>query len=122
MEILLTKLAELFHECLHQSIIQKDWQTAAIIFLYKKGSKTDLKNYRPISLLNSLYKLFTKIITYRLTEQLDISQTREQAGFRLGLGYSTIDHLQSVNQVIEKSNEYKTPLCLAFVDQTKAFD
>ena len=101
-EVLLAKRAELFNECLHQSKIPKDWHTAAIILLYKKGDKTDFKKYRPISLLNSLYKLFTKLITYRLTAQLVMSQAREQTGFQRG--YSTVDNLQSVNQVIEKSN------------------
>ena len=56
-----------------------------------------------------------------MTEQLDIFQTREQAGIRQGY-YSTIDHLQSVNQAIEKSNKYKMPLCLAFIDYTKTFN
>ena len=86
-KVLLTKLAELFNECLHQSKIPQDWQTAAIILLNKKEDKTDLNNYIPISLLNSLYKLFTKIITYRLTKQLDMSQTTEQAAFPRRLFY-----------------------------------
>ena len=119
-EVLQTKLAELFDECLHQFKIPKDWQTVALILLCRTRDKTDLKKLQPISLLNNLYKLFTKIITYRLTEQLDMSQTREQADFRRG--YSTIDHLQSVNQIIEKSNKYKMPLCHAFIVNTKAFN
>ena len=44
----------------------------------------------------------------------------EQAGFRKG--YSTTDHLQALNQIIEKSNEYKLPLCRSFIDYEKAFD
>ena len=51
---------------------------------------------------------------------LDENQPREQAGFRKG--YSTTDHLQSVNQIIEKSNEFNKQLCIAFIDYEKAFD
>ena len=67
-----------------------------------------------------MYKLLTKILTNRLTKILDENQPREQAGFRSG--FSTIDHLHSINQLIEKANEYNIPLCLAFVDYEKAFD
>ena len=96
------------------------WYTAIIILLFKKGDKLSLKNYRPISLLYCIYKLFTKIITIRLTEILDFNQPREQVGFRKD--FSTIDHLQVLNQLIEKTNEFNIPLVLLFIDYEKAFD
>ena len=65
-------------------------------------------------------KLFTRVIKNRIEKQLDEHQPREQAGFRSG--YLTTDHLQVLNQLIEKSNEYKEPLYIAFVDYEKAFD
>ncbi|GFO07114.1 endonuclease-reverse transcriptase [Plakobranchus ocellatus] len=51
---------------------------------------------------------------------LDENQPREQAGFRKK--FSTTDHLQALNQLIEKCNEYNLPLCLGFIDYEKAFD
>ena len=36
--------------------------------------------------------------------------------------YSTVDHLQALNQVIEKSEEYQIPLVIGFIDYEKAFD
>uniref|UniRef100_A0A914VJM3 Reverse transcriptase domain-containing protein n=1 Tax=Plectus sambesii TaxID=2011161 RepID=A0A914VJM3_9BILA len=57
------------------------WKESKIILLFKKGNKEELKNYRPICLLFSLYKLFTKIILNRLTREFDEQQPKEQAGF-----------------------------------------
>ena len=67
-----------------------------------------------------MYKLFTRILQKRMEEVLDENLTREQAGFRKG--YSTIDHLQTINQLREKSNAFKRRLCIGYVDYEKAFD
>nr|XP_027226735.1 uncharacterized protein LOC113818742 [Penaeus vannamei] len=48
-----------------------------------------------------ILRIFTRVLTNRITKTLDENQPREQAGFRKG--YSTIDHLHSGNQLIEKS-------------------
>ena len=114
------RLARLFNECLKKSRTPEEWNKAILILLYKKGDPRDMNNQRPISLLNVTYKIFTKVITNRITNKLDENQPREQAGFRRG--YSTIDHLQTVSQIIEKTNEYKIPLVVALVDYSKAFD
>lgn len=65
------------------------------------------------------YKLLTRIIT-DLINKFDFYQPVEQAGFRRG--YSTVDHLQLMHMLIEKTTEYNIPLHLAFVDYQKAFD
>ena len=67
-----------------------------------------------------MYKLFTRIFQKRMERVLDESQPREQAGFRKG--YSTVDHLQTINQLIEKCNEFNRPLCIGYIDYEKAFD
>lgn len=114
------RLAELFTKCLETSTIPSDWNEGSIVLLHKKGDITDINNYRPISLLSHTGKLFSKIILNRMEATLNYNQAREQAGFRKG--YSTMDHLQVLTQLIEKTNEYEVPMCLAFIDYEKAFD
>ena len=67
-----------------------------------------------------MYKLFTRILQKRMERVLDGNQPREQAGFKKG--YSTVDRLQTINQLIEKCNEFNRPLIIGYIDYEKAFD
>ena len=119
-DVVLIKLARLYTNCFQTCSVPSAWKNFIMILIHKKGDIADLKNYRPISLLSVIYKLFTKLLTNRISGQLDFNQPREQAGFRSG--FSTTDHIHAINQLVEKSNEYNKPLCMAFIDFEKAFD
>ena len=118
--IVLTYLTNIFNNILEAKQIPDSWHEANIVILFKKGDPKDIKNFRPISLLSHSYKIFTRLLQTRIERTLDENQPREQAGFRKG--YSTTDHLQALNQIIEKSNKYNLPLCIGFIDYEKAFD
>ena len=113
-------MTTLYNQCLQWEKVPEAWENAVITLLHKKEDITKLENYRPISLLSTLYKLFMKIITKRNTKKFDFYQPVEQAGFRSG--FSTNDHLQVMRSLIEKCNEYKIGIVLIFIDFEKAFD
>jgi len=60
------------------------------------------------------------MIKYFLDQELVQIQTEEQAGFRAG--WSTIDHIFCLKQLIEKKMAVEQPLHLLFVDLEKAYD
>jgi hypothetical protein len=103
-EELTTTIITLFNRIIKSEDTPRQWQRSTIILIHKKGNRDDLNNYRPISQLSNLYKVFTKILTNRLAKIMDQNQPPEQAGFRAK--YSTVDHLHTINQIIEKSQEY----------------
>jgi hypothetical protein len=117
---LLPYLEVLFNKILEDMSMPEQWYESQIILLHKKGEKSKLNSYRPLSLSPDMRKIFMKIIKNRIYDQLDRQQPEEQAGFRRG--YSTIDHIYALNQIIEKSKEYNIEIHVVFIDFRKAFD
>lgn len=119
-EFLSPILTEMFNDILKTEIIPEQWTESNITLLFKKGDKYEIGNYRPISLMANIYKIFAKILLKRIERTLDEHQPIEQAGFRKN--FSVIDHIHVVRQVLEKYNEYQRTYYIAFVDYSKAFD
>ncbi|KAJ8705403.1 hypothetical protein PYW07_011230 [Mythimna separata] len=117
---LVNPLTLLFNLVLKTATTPKQWTESNIILLYKKGDPNDINNYRPISLLSSIYKLFSSILEKRIRGTLEKHQPIEQAGFRRG--FSTVDHIHCIEMIIDKYQEFKRPLYIGFIDYRKAFD
>ena len=96
--------------------------TAGVVaLLYKEqGSKLDLKNYRPITLLNADYKLIAKALANRLAEPLSQILEPTQSAFlpNRWIGDNILDHLEEV----EYLSAGDQPGCILFLDFEKAFD
>lgn len=120
MQELTPTLTNLFNSVLHSNDIPTQWLNSTITLLHKKGDRGDINNYRPISGMSLNYTIFSKCVYQRMKTTLNSHQPREQAGFRSG--YSTTDHIHTINQIIEKSTEYQIPVYLVFIDFSKAFD
>ena len=55
-----------------QGYFPDEWKLAKVIPIFKDGDPQDIKNYRPISVLSFLSKVFEKIISYYIIEFLDL--------------------------------------------------
>ena len=112
---------DMFNEILSRDIIQpRSWATTMIQVLYKDGDQQLPQNYRPIAIVQILYKLFTRMVLARIRPHLEAQQSRDQAGFRSY--FSTEDHLMTFVLLQEKCLEWRNDLWIAAVDFKKAFD
>ena len=111
---------------LYNQIVQPDapppesWKRSMVTVIYKSGDKQLPQQYRPITIIPLLYKVFARLLYQRLSAFLLPAQPPAQAGFRPN--YSTDDHLFTFAQIFEKSNEWKVPVWIATIDFQKAFD
>lgn len=110
----------LFNEISEKQIIPDDWNKSDIILIFKKGKKNLIKNYIPITLFSTLAKVFSFVIRNRIKGMVDSQQPCEQTVLRSG--YSSIDHLQAVNQILKKVKSTKLTFSMAFEDFSKVFD
>ena len=115
-------LAILFNKCLQVGLFPDDLKISKIIPIYKSGAKNELSNYRPISMLPQISKLFEKIIKTRLnvflTKNYIVSDS--QYGFREGI--SSSDALMDLTESISKSLERLDKCAVVSIDLQKAFD
>ena len=69
---------------LFQGVFPDNWKHARMSPIFKEGSTEEISNYRPISVLPFLWRLFKKLVYCRLYKYLDCTGLiyRHQSGFR----------------------------------------
>jgi hypothetical protein len=70
------------NQCLLTYKVPESWKIAEVISLFKKGDRRECKNYRGISLLNTVYKIYTRIVNKRLKTISEALLEEQQNGFR----------------------------------------
>ena len=91
-----------------------------IRLLYKKGDREDISNWRPITLLNSDYKIIEKVLSNRLKTVLPDVINEDQKGFMQGRHIE--ENVRLVEDVIDYCEDKNVPGAIICVDQSKAFD
>ncbi|CAI5771635.1 Hypothetical predicted protein [Podarcis lilfordi] len=115
-------LGEVMNNILREGKIPNTWKEAYVILIPKKEVDTmEVKNYRPISLLNNDYKLFADIMAERLKKVLINKIHGDQTGFLPGR--QSRDNVRNLIDIIEYLDmKIDRKAALVFIDAEKAFD
>ena len=120
--LLLKPLTNLFNDYLRLSHFPSSYKIAKLIMIPKKPNTNKLEEFRPISLLPTLSKLFESILASRIYKWAEENDkiNEEQSGFRANR--STQDNIfQFVQSIMERKNRNQS-ISAIFIDFEKAFD
>ena len=117
-----SSLTHIFKSSIDNAIFPNEWKLAQVSPVFKKGSKTDLNNYRPISVISAVSKVFERLIYNQVYEYLIANQLLAscQSGFRPLHSTSTA--------LLEATNNWSMNIDngllngVVFIDLKKAFD
>ena len=119
---LIAPLRIIINQSLITGIFPDQLKIAKVIPIYKKGDHTLVDNYRPVSLLSSISKLFEKVAYEQLYAYLHLNKLlyRSQYGFRPD--HSTeLAVLELTDRALIKIDEKQLPIAI-YMDLSKAFD
>ena len=115
-------VSDIFNACYESGNFPAVLKCAKIIRLHKSGSRYSTNDYRPISLLSTISKVFEKLLYVRLEKFLNRNNviTKHQFGFRQG--YSTDMAVADLYSMLQRNNDDGYLTCCIFLDLSKAFD
>ena len=109
-----------FNDIEEQGLQVPTFSDGIMYLLYKKKSKIKIENYRPVTLLNADYKIYTKTIATKLGKVVKTILHENQAGFVPKR--SLYDHTRTSQLVVEYCELKNIDGCIASLDQEKAYD
>uniref|UniRef100_A0A8C7IU91 Reverse transcriptase domain-containing protein n=1 Tax=Oncorhynchus kisutch TaxID=8019 RepID=A0A8C7IU91_ONCKI len=119
-DVLADELLTVFTDFEHLDRLPDSFRVGIVTLLYKKNDRTDLKNWRPITLLNFDCKLFTKVLTLRMSsvlgEVIHPDQTCAVPGRKI------TDSLILIRDAICYARDRNMRLVVLNLDFEKAFD
>jgi hypothetical protein len=115
-------LAVIFNNCVDEGTFPDLMKYSKVIPLFKSGNKEDASNFRPISILPALSKIFEKIILDQLVTHFSTNKLFHEAQFGFIKGRSTTDAGVMLLRHIFDAWEGSQNALGVFCDLSKAFD
>ena len=117
-----TPLAMIINQSLKSGVFPAKLKIAKVIPLFKKGDRFLIDNYRPISILPVLSKIFEKVVYKQLYEYFILNKLfyKSQHGFKL-LHSTETAALEFIDRIYTYLDSGKLPISV-YLDLSKAFD
>lgn len=113
-------LTSMFNTIYTTGQIPSDWLKSTFVTLPKKSNASQCDDYRMISLMSHVLKIFLRIIHTRIYRKCDNQVDKTQFGFRNGFG--TREALFSLNVLTQRCRDMNVNVFACFIDYRKAFD
>ena len=110
----------MFRELYNSDNFVRSLKTTLLVMIPKKGDVVDLKDFRPISLVGSLYKLLAKVLANRLKQVMGSLVNKAQNAFAVGKRF--LDASLIANEVVDSMVKKKEKGILCKLDIEKAYD
>ena len=116
-------LAELFNKCLKESCFPDCWKVSSVVPVFKNvGERSTAKNYRPVSLLSVVSKVFEKLVNNRIVDHLEKCGLFSDFKYGFRSSRSTADLLTVVSDRIARAFNRSGATQAVALDISKAFD
>lgn len=113
-------ITDLFNEIYKTSVIPEDWLRSTFIPIPKKNKAEQCEEYRTISLMSHVLKVFLRVIHTRIFRKCEQQMSDTQFGFRSGLG--TREALYAITVLTQRCRDMNVDVYACFIDYCKAFD
>ena len=108
------------NSCYRDGVLSLSQRSGVISLSFKKGDRLDIRNWRPISLLNVDYKLASRVIAGRLLKVIHLVVEKDQT---CGVpGRFIGENVALLRDVAEYATLTNAPVAILSLDQEKAFD
>ena len=115
-------LCKIYNKIYESGVYPEQWTKSIIVPIYKKGDRTNPANYRGISLINSMSKIFSLCLRNRLNHWCETEQVLNDSQFGFRDKRSTVDCVFILNSIIQKVLSNNKKLYCAFIDYKSCFD
>ena len=116
------RFAKMMNESRKSRKLPKHFKEGDISMLYKKGDRKDPRNYRPITLLNTDYKIYTRVLAKRMLTSVHEFVSEAQKGFVPGVFIAEATQLLRLIEAHVNEEPTDRQGILLFLDMEKAFD